>query len=187
MDNERILAYLARLTVHSPATQVALGYLLAEPGRVVFVHQIREDRTLAMAIGAHRRIEIPVAPWQGFIRGVPVPDPITWIQAARGYAGQAVAVRVSTDDPLLLQMLAPLVAEDRAQEERMRLEERIQRLRQDVDQALDIYNEVRQLMDLTPERQEELARFLNLAQSEMQRLGQELKALKARLDQTSQS
>lgn len=178
---------MARLTVHSPATQVALGYLLADPTRVAFVHQIREERVLAMAIGAHRRIEIPVAPWQGFIRGVPVPDPVTWIQAARRYPGHVVAVRVSTDDPLLLQMLAPLVAEDRALDERLRLEERIQRLRGDVDQALDIYNEVRQLMDLAPERQEELSRFLSLAQSEMQRLGQELKALKERLDQTAPS
>lgn len=184
---ERVLVYLARLSSQTPSIQVALGYLLYDPGRVEFVHQIRDERVLAMAISVHRRIEVPMAPWQGYVRGVPVPDPLTWIQGAKTVSNQPIAVRVSTDDPFLLARLQPLIQPDQDRVERRRMEQRMQDLRRDVDETLDIYNEVRHIMEVDPERQEELNRFLNMAQTEMQALGQELKNLKARLGSQSSS
>lgn len=180
-ETERILTTLGRMAVHSPAIQLAVGYLLYDPGRVQFVHQLAEDRVLAMTISAHRRIEIPMAPWQGFVRGVPISDPMIWIQAARSQLNQMISVRVSTDDAQLLHLLQPLIQPDRVRLERSRLEHRMEHLRQGVDESLDIYNEVRHLIGVDPERREELSKFLQMAESEMQDLGRELKALKEHL------
>ncbi len=179
--NERILVYLGRISSQFPAIQVVIGYLMAQPQRVRFVHQIEPGRSLGLAIAVHRRIELPVAPWQGYIQGVPVPEPYTWIEAARGYSAETVAVRVSTDDPRLLALLSPLIVADKAQEERIEIRDRMQHLRKEVDQVLDIYNELRNLMAIDKARQGELAKFLGMAEDEMHHLGQELNALKERL------
>ena len=178
---EPILVYLGRISFQLPAIQVIVGYLMANPERVRFVQQVKERRSLAMVVSAHRRIEIPMAPWQGYIRGVPVPDPYTWIEAARGYRGEDVAVRISTDDPRLVAMVAPFVRDDQVKEERVEIQDRVQHLRREVDQVLDIYNELRDLMEVDVERQTELSKFVGMAENEMHHLGSELNALKDRL------
>ncbi len=178
----RILSHLARISVNAPAIQIAVGYLLADPRRVRFVSQFGEGQGLGMAISAHRRIEIPLAPWQGFINGVPVPDPLLWIDAAGSMPSTFVAVRISTDDMELIQRLAPMVTADRERHERIELTDRVQSLRQELDRALDLYNEVRNVMEVDQDRQAELTKFLGIAENEMHGLGQELKFLKERLN-----
>ena len=178
----RILSHLARISVNAPAIQIAVGYLLAEPRRVRFVSQFGEGTGLGMAISAHRRIEIPLAPWQGFINGVPVPDPLLWIEAAATLPNGMVSVRISTDDVELMQRLSPMVAHDRERHERAEITERVQNLRQELDRALDLYNEVRHVMEVDQERQVELTKFLGIAENEMHHLGQELKFLKGRME-----
>lgn len=178
---ERILSYLGRISFQVPAAQVTIGYLMGRPERARFVHQVREGRMLALVIAVHRRIEIPMAPWQGYIGGISVPDPFLWIEAARGYPGEDVAVRISTDDPRLLSMLEPMMADDAVRAARTEIEDRVKRLRLEVDQVLDIYNELRHLMTVDVERQSELSKFLGMAEGEMQHLGNELNALKERL------
>lgn len=180
-DIERLLIYLTRLTAQVPALQLALGYLLADPSRVRFVSAIDAGPELAMAISAHRRIELPISPWQGYVRGVPVPDVVTWIQAARAIAG-GIRVRVSSDDPLVTQLLNPLIAPERERQERAQMSDRMQNLRQELDQALDLYNEVRHLMEIDQERHQELEKFLSMAESEMQNMGRELTQLKDRIE-----
>lgn len=180
-DIEKVLIFLGRMAIQIPAVQVIVGYLLADPGRVRFVRAVREDHPLAMAISVHRRIEIPLVPWQGYIRGVPVPDPISWIQASRGLKGSEVAVRISTDDVTLVQLLTPLLAKESPEENRAAVEGRMNRLRTELDRVLDLYNEVRHLMEVDQERQAELEKFLAMAESEMKTMGQELKTLKKRL------
>ncbi|MCY0898420.1 MAG: hypothetical protein OWU33_05700 [Firmicutes bacterium] len=179
---DKLLIYLARLTGQVAPLQIILGYLLSDPTRVRFVPSLDRDRELAMAISAHRRIELPMAPWQGYIRGVPVPDPVTWIQAARAIRGE-IAVRVSSDDPIVLQLLNPLLAPERERHERVLMEDRMQNLRQELDRALDLYNEVRHLMEIDQERHQELEKFLSMAEREMQQMGQELAQLKQRMNQ----
>ena len=186
-DVRRILTHLARISMSAPAVQIAVGYLLANPNRVRFVSQVGDVSGLAMAISAHRRIEIPMAPWQGFINGVPVPDPLLWIDAASSKANDGISIRISTDDLELVQRLAPLVSKDEERHRRAELTDRVQNLRQDLDRALDLYNEVRHVMEVDQERQIELSKFLGIAEHEMQGIGQELKSLRNRLESAEES
>lgn len=180
-DVEKLLIYLGRITVQIPALQLIIGYLLSDPPRVRFVASLDQGLELSMVIAAYRRIEVPMSPWQGYIRGVPVPDPLTWIQASRSLRTD-MAIRLSSDDPLVLQMLNRLIAPDRERHQRVVVEDRIQNLRTELDRALDLYNEVRHLMEIDQERHDELERFLGMAESEMQNMGRELKNLKQRVD-----
>lgn len=177
---DKLLVHLGRLTNQVPVLQIILGYLLADPSRVRFVDSLDQDAKLAMALSIHRRIELPMAPWQGYIRGVPVPDALTWIQAARGVGGD-ILIRVSSDDSLVLQLLSPLVRPERERHERVVMEDRMQNLRHELDRALDLYNEVRHLMEIDQDRQQELEKFLSIAESEMQQMGQELSQIKRRM------
>ncbi len=155
---------------------------MADPRRLRLVYHLKDDFTLSMAISIHRRIEIPLAPWQGFIKGVPVPDPLVWIQAAQNHPSEPVMVRISTDDPVLLQLLNQILKDEKDQEYRQQLKERMDGVRQELDRALDLYNEVRNIMEVDRDRQSELVKFLALAESQMQGMGQELKALKAHME-----
>lgn len=179
---DKLLIYLGRLTGQLPVLQMVVGYLMSDPSRVRFVDSLGQSRNLAMAVSVHRRIELPMAPWQGYIRNVPVPDPLTWIQAARSMGGE-IAVRISSDDPLVVQLLNPLVAPDRERQQRLVMSDRMQNLRLELDRALDLYNEVRHLMEVDQERQHELEKFLGMAEAEMQNMGQELTHIKDRLSQ----
>ncbi len=187
IDVRRILTHLARISIAAPAVQIAVGFLLANPNRVRFVSQIGDASGLAMAISVHRRIEIPLAPWQGFINGVPVPDPLLWIEAASGKSNDVIAIRVSTDDLELIQSLAPMVVKDEERHRRAELTDRVQNLRQELDRALDLYNEVRHVMEVDQDRQTELTKFLGIAEQEMQGIGQELKALRTRLESAEEN
>lgn len=183
---EEVLAYLARVTAQVSPAQFALGWLFANADRVQFTDRTQVERGLAMTFGVHRRIEIPMVPWVGYIRGVPVPDPVIWVQAAKEWGRQPVVVRVATDDHRLAGLLAPLVKQYRGTWERGELEQHIQQLRGEVDRALDLYNEIRHIMEVEPERHAELAAFLEIAQRDMQHLGQRLRLLKERLEQQGQ-
>jgi predicted nucleic acid-binding Zn-ribbon protein len=65
----------------------------------------------------------------------------------------------------------------------MVMADRMQNLRQELDRALDLYNEVRHLMEIDQERQQELEKFLSMAEAEMQNMGRELSQIKARMGQ----
>lgn len=183
---EQLLIQLARFSTQSPAIQIIVGFLMAEPHRVRVVHQLRRDANLSMSISAHRRIEVPLAPWQGFVRGVPVPDPITWIQASRSYGQEPIAIRVSTDDRTLLELVTPMIAPDQDRAERAGWETRIGNVRQELDRALDLYNEVRHIMEIDHDRADELGQFLSMAESQMQAMGRELKILRGRLEKSDE-
>ena len=180
-ETDKLLIYLGRLTGQVPALQMILGYLMADPGRVRLVDALPKDAELAMSISAHRRIELPISPWQGFIRGVPVPDPVTWIQAGRAIRSD-IWVRLSSDDPVVMQLVKPLIAPAKEERERRVMEERVKNLRQELDRTLDLYNEVRHLMEIDQERHHELENFLTMAETEMQNMGRELTQLKSRME-----
>ena len=180
---DKLLVYIGRVTGQVPVLQVIIGYLLSDPSRVRFVDTLDANRQLGMVLSIHRRIELPMAPWQGYIKSVPVPDALTWIQAARAMGGE-IAVRLSSDDPVLLQRLTPLVAPERARHERVVMADRMQNLRQELDRALDLYNEVRHLMEIDQERQAELEKFLAMAEAEMQNMGRELSQIKERMQES---
>ncbi|SMC02772.1 hypothetical protein SAMN00768000_0758 [Sulfobacillus thermosulfidooxidans DSM 9293] len=186
-DNQKVLVYIGRIAQQNPLIQTIIGYLMADPSRTRFVYQLKDEYALSMTMSIHRRIEIPLAPWQGFIRGVPVPDPLTWIQAAQDFKGQPIMVRLSTDDPVLLQLLNTLLKDEKAQEYRNQLLDRMESVRKELDRALDLYNEVRHIMEIDHERQPELIKFLAMAEDQMQGMGQELKTLKAHLENTQSS
>jgi hypothetical protein len=178
------LAQLARLTVGAPPAQLMVGYLLGNAERVRFVSRIRSDAELAMSFGVHRRIEVPIVPWQGFIRGVPIPDPLLWVDAARPYRTAPIAVRVLTDDRTLTELLRTLLDPAEQRERRRDLEARIEQLRQEVDRTLDIYGELRRLMAEPGEHDPNLPHFYRMAQQQMGQLGEELARLKERLEET---
>lgn len=178
------LAQLARLTAGAPPAHLMAGYLLAHPERTRFVSHLDPEAPLAMTFGVHRRIEVPMMPWQGFIRGVPIPDPLLWIDSTRGEARDRIDVRVSTDDPVMTRLMAPLQARSRPREERAALERHMESLRTEVDRALDIYAEVKRLMqDPDHEADGDLPRFLSMAEGQMEQLGRELARLKARIEE----
>ncbi|MDA8195555.1 MAG: hypothetical protein M0Z53_16405 [Thermaerobacter sp.] len=183
---ERLLVQIARVAVQVPSIQVVVGYMLSNLDRVRFVHQLQGDAPLAMAISAHRRIELPLAPWQGFIRGVPLPDPLMWIQAAASLQTEPITVRLSSDEPGLLQLLGPLVAPEQERASRAGWETRMESVRHELDRALDLYNEVRHLMEVDHDRIAELEKFLGIAEKEMQGMGRELKMLRSRLEESTE-
>lgn len=179
------LTQLARLTVGAPPAQVMVGYLLANLDRVRFVSRIRPDMELAMSFGAHRRIEVPLVPWQGFLRGVPIPDPLLWIDTARQFGRASIAVRVSTDDGTLTELIRPQVDPEELKAQRQELESRMVGLRQEVDRTLDIYAEVRKLMqEPDGEHDPNLTQFYRIAHQQMEQLGEELSRLKERLQES---
>lgn len=179
-ETDKLLMYLSRITGQVPVLQMVLGYLLADPGRVRFVADLG-SADLGMTISAHRRIELPISPWQGYIKGVPVPDPVTWIHAARNVRGD-IAIRLSSDDPVVTQLLHPMLAPERQRRARVQMEDRMQNLRQELDRTLDLYSEVRHLMGVDQERYQELEQFLGMAETEMQNMGRELAQLKERIE-----
>lgn len=183
---DKLLIYIGRLAGHVPVLQLVVGYLLSDPSRVRLVDSLDAGSQLGMVISVHRRIELPMAPWQGYIRGVPVPDALTWIQAARSIGGD-IAIRLSSDDPIILQLVAPLVTPERERRDRRIMEDRMQNLRQELDRALDLYNEVRHLMEIDQDRQQELEKFLTMAENEMQNMGRELTHIKERMQGNSPS
>ena len=183
-DQQKILAYIGRVAHQSPVIQMVVGYLMADPGRLSFVRQWPDDQTLAMAMSLHRRLELAGPVWQGYVRGVPVPDPLTWIQAAAPFRASGVAVRLSTDDVWLMEAVQPMVLREQAAESRTHLAERMRSVRQELDRALDLYNEMRHIMEVDRERQPHLEKFLAMAQTQMQGMGQELKMLKDNLDES---
>jgi chromosome segregation ATPase len=81
-----------------------------------------------------------------------------------------------------LQLLNQILKDEKDQEYRQQLKERMDGVRQELDRALDLYNEVRHVMEVDQERQVELTKFLGIAENEMHHLGQELKFLKGRME-----
>lgn len=178
-----VLAQLARVLLNAPVAQLMIGYLLANPERVQFVDRLEEGSEVGMAFGAHRRIEVPMVPWLGYVRGVPIPDPLVFLEAVRQMRPGIIAVRISTDDPVLTMRLRPLLAAQRARTERQEVEARIRELREEVDRTLDIYGEVRRLLaDSESQHDPNLPAFLHMAQRQMQELGAELARLKEQLE-----
>ena len=178
----RLLAHLARLTMGSPAAQLMIGYLMATPERIEWVDPGTEEGALGMSFAAHRRIEVPMVPWQGYVRGVPIPDPLLWLQATHDQRGARIRVKVSTDDGVLSEALSSLTKSSRIADQRREMEARMANLRAEVDRTLDIYAEVRRLISADDERKDpELPQFLKLAERQMQDLGEELSRLKEHL------
>lgn len=181
---ENVLTYLARVTGQIPTLQLALGWLLANQARVQLVDRHAANQVLAMSFGAHRRIEIPMAPWMGYVRGVPVPDPLIWAEAAKEWPQNLISVQVATDDLYLSNLMRPLIRPHRDRLERQELERQMQSLRTDVDRALDLYSEIRHIMEATPERGGELSIFLQFAEQDMQGLGRQLQRFKEQLEES---
>ncbi|MDA8197980.1 MAG: hypothetical protein M0Z54_00935 [Thermaerobacter sp.] len=182
-ETRQTLAHLARLTMPIPPAHLMVGYLLAHAERVRFTPTLDTDAPLAMAFGVHRRIEVPLVPWEGFARGVPIPDPLLWIEAARSETRSPLSIRVSTDDRLLGALLARHFERRQAGDVRRQREDQVQRLRQQVDQTLDIYAELKRLL-ADPDREAEghLPEFLVMAEEQMAHLSQELTALKGQMN-----
>ncbi|MCY0884619.1 MAG: hypothetical protein OWV35_01890 [Firmicutes bacterium] len=181
-DVETVLGYMARATTQYPASQVSLGWLLANARRVQFVARHGADEVLGMTFGIHRRIEIPMVPWMGYVRGVPVPDPLIWMQAAAEWPQSLIGVQVATDDVRLSGLLAPLLTTGAQASGEAAVRSRIRTLREEVDRALDLYNAIRHIMEEEPQRAAELEAFLHMAEHDMKDLGRQLQALKAQLD-----
>ncbi len=184
-EPQKILTYIGRVMHQNSGVLTAIGFLLADPDRVRFVLRGAETQELGMMVSIHRRIEIPGPLWQGWIRGVPVPDPLAWISAAIPLRGHPVVLRVSTDDVLLLQLLQPLVEAEEHAGVRTQINARMREVRDELDRALDLYNEVRHLMEVDRDRQPELEQFLLMAQKQMQGMGHELQTLKDNLHRAS--
>jgi hypothetical protein len=181
----RVLTLLARLTVGSPAAQLMIGYLMASPERILFVDRLEREAEAGMVFAAHRRIEVPMVPWQGFVRGVPIPDPLLWLDAVRDVRPGQVMVRISSDDAAVQAALTPFLSRTRARLERRDMEERMRELREEVDRTLDLYGEMRRLMNEESAGDSNLPRFLEMARQQMQELGEELSRVKDRLARES--
>lgn len=186
-EPENVLAYLARLTVQIPTVQLAIGWLLANQARVQFVEHHAQDQILAMTFSAHRRIEIPMVPWMGYLRGVPVPDPLIWVEAAEQWPQHLISIHVATDDLRLSNLMQPLIRPHQERMARQDLERKVRGLRSDVDRALDLYNEIRHILEVSPEREQELHAFLRLAEHDMQGLGRQLQWFKDQLGGAQES
>ena len=182
-ETRQTLAHLARLTISIPPAHLMVGYLLGQAERVRFTPTLDTDGALAMAFGVHRRIEVPLVPWEGFARGVPIPDPLLWIEAVRSDTRSPISIRVSTDDRLMGALLTRHFERRHVGDARRQREDQVKQLRRQVDQTLDIYAELKRLLaDPNREAESHLPEFLAMAEEQMAHLSQELTVLKGQMD-----
>lgn len=181
-QREKIIAlmHLARLLPNHPALMMLIGFLAGRLDRVRFVAGLEDADPAGVRVlitTPHARI------WTGrwfraWIGQAEVPDPGTLISAlVERDTDIYLALDVGPRPPWLEAVIAPIEPRE-ARDPHDRLEE----LRQRVDQALDIYNECRrQLEQGDGERERELRFFLELARREVEELSRELQRVKQEL------
>jgi hypothetical protein len=157
-----------------------LGFLAGRLDRVHFVRDL-EGAPVALRFAFGRRRVWPAVPFQGVIRGVPVPAP-AFVVSALLESDDDIFVRVDaeeiTESPGYSEIVLPsyqAVVGGGAS-----LQERVANLRARIDQTLDIYRACREVLATgDPERQGEIRFFLNLAQREIEALSRQLQAVQS--------
>lgn len=181
-QREKVVAlmHLARMLPNHPALMMLIGFLAGRLDRVRFVARLEDADPAGVRVlitTPHARIW--TGRWfRGWIGQAEVPEPGTLISALVDRdADIHLALDVGPRPAWLEAVIAPAPTEE-PEDPRDRLEE----LRQRVDQVLDIYNECRRQLDQGDrERERELRFFLDLARREVEELGREIQRIKHEL------
>lgn len=164
------------------------GLLMGAVHRVHFVRDLT-GAPIAVQINMGRARVWPTPPWQASVGGMDFPDPLT-LASALARRSEPICVKASFDGAeedeefqrVLVDSYADVVAGRTAGV--VQAESRMEDLRSRIDRALDIYNEVRRLMEEGDEaRRAELAVFQKMAQEELQACTRELRALELQVTQ----
>jgi uncharacterized protein YpiB (UPF0302 family) len=159
-----------------------LGFLAGRLANVHFCRSI-EGAGITLKISARNFGLWPLLPFAANIHGVPIPDPAAFISAM-----------AESDEPIFAQLdfdsaensewygkvlvdNPEVIANTEAEHE-----ERIGRLRREIDRTLDIYQECLKLRNSNP-GEREIPFFIEVAQKEMRRLSRKLDQLEADLSQ----
>ncbi|MBX6350509.1 MAG: hypothetical protein IRZ11_03230 [Clostridia bacterium] len=183
-DKLKALLQFGAQVADDPMLQLLVGFLAGQVDRVHFVRSL-DGATIGVRVALGRRAVWPARGFHATVRGVPVPVPAA-----------LVSVLSETSDPIALQVvfdgmegalwLQKVLHDDLAEATRApeaRRADDLAALRARIDQALDVYNECRRLLeDGDPAREKELRFFLDLARREIESLGAEFQRLRAGLD-----
>ena len=161
-----------------------LGFLAGNLPRVHFVRSL-DGAPVAISIAAGRRHIWPGSVFDATVHSVPVPIPGALV-AALVENDEPICVRVSLDDPVEAAWFEPLLVDSyyaaRSDRPLDTLATRVESVRGQIDQQLDIYRECRRLLaEGGGEDEARLRFFLGLAQSEIEGFGKELTALNGKL------
>lgn len=176
------IARLGRHLPQHPDLFFLLGFLAGNLDRVHFVRSL-EGAPVTVRLVAGRRQIWPHPVFDATVRGVPLPMPGMVVSALAGN-DDPICVQVLLDDPADSAYFEPLTIDGFAdvRGDVQTLQERVQSIRGQIDQSLDIYRECRRLLG-QGEDEKHLQFFLGLAQNEIEGLGAELTRLRTALDE----
>lgn len=155
-----------------------LGFLAARLDHVHFVRDLA-GAPVALRFAAGRRRVWPSLPFQGVIRGVPVPGP-GMVVSALLESNEDVFVRIDADEIAESSWYSEIV---RPSYEAVagggdRLAERASHLRRRIDETLDVYRVCREVLQSgDPDRVAEVRVFLSMAEREIQSLSRQLQSV----------
>ncbi|HVB09643.1 MAG TPA: hypothetical protein VNM16_04680 [Bacillota bacterium] len=169
-----VLVHLGMVMPANPEVAYLIGFLAGRLERVHIVEDL-EGAPVAIRFAAGRRRLWPGVPFQGVIRGVPVPSPAMVVSALLESA-EDICVRIDAEEVMASPDFADVVEPSfEALAEPERPAERAARLRARIDQTLDVYRACREaLAEGDAERAAEVRVFLGMAEREIQALSRQL-------------
>lgn len=188
MDRAKKLEALNNFTAmvgQNPAFAYLLGFLTGQVDRVFFVRDL-EDAKIALRISVGRQRIWPAQPLQATVSGVIMPTPLAFVSAA-GATDDPICVSLEFDHadetPWYQEVLLPDASYVR--DLKKTVEEESLRVRAEMDRALDIYKECKEMLARDPVRQKELSYYLKVAEEELRNLSNKLAELNAQMKKIS--
>ncbi|HHY34794.1 MAG TPA: hypothetical protein GX510_04055 [Firmicutes bacterium] len=188
VDKAKKLEALSNFTAmagQNPAFAYLLGFLTGQVDRVFFVRDL-EDAKIALRMSVGRQRIWPAQPLQATISGVIMPTPLAFVSAA-GATDDPICVSLEFDHadetPWYQEVLLPNVSYVR--DFKKTVEEESFRVRAEMDRALDIYKECKEMLAKDPARQKELSYYLKVAEEELRNLGNKLAELNVQMKRIS--
>jgi len=187
-DKLQALFHFGNLVVNDPPKVMLLGFLAGRVERLHFVEDL-EGAPTQIFMSARRYPIMPTKDFEATVNGVKLATPVH-IMRALGETHPEIALRLDFDGmhraPWYRQVVVSSLYDEDI--EATTVEQRIEELKERVDQTLDLYNEIRSALQAgTNDEREQLEFFLTRARNEMQDLSTQLQRLQAFVGETERS
>ena len=177
------LMRFSALVQQQPGMVLLAGYLAGQVNRIHFV-QNSEGAPVIIRLAARRFPLISKPPYMAHVNGVSIPDPVSLIHVLHENQ-DPVAVQLDLDPAEAEEWYQDVVVSNiyAASREENDTKQEVQNLQKEIDQALDIYNECRKVLESfdeetsDPEQKKRLQLFLRMAQEDIRRLSQRMAEL----------
>jgi hypothetical protein len=178
-DKLQALFHFANKVADDPQKIMLLGFLTGRVEKVHFVEKLDEAPT-QIFISARRFPVVPAKDFEATVNGVQLATPIHIIRAlAEIYPEIALKLDFNgaAEAAWFQRVLVPSLHAEET--EATTVEQRIEELKKRVDDTLDLYNEIRRVMETgSGSEEEQLEFFLTRAKNEMQALSAQLGRLR---------